>query len=137
MIFCFVLFSRRTGLVGLCFHICIFPSPKSWVHTARPVFPDSQFPDRQDKRRSLATPLYIPWGFRLVVMFCFFTYPLLGPEDNYTLSTLLPLYLTSGIIRVYSLSCDSFSGYFQAPVPFCSPPFFSALPCFPELRSCT
>lgn len=58
----------------------------------------------------------------------FFMYPLLV-VNYYTLSSRLPLYLSSGIIKVYSLSFAFFSGCFQAPLLFfshlflCSPLF--------------
>jgi len=137
-----ILFYSRAGLPDSCSHTHRLPGPRSWdtvstvpsLQTARTVFLDSQFPDRQNKRHCLVTHLYISWGFRLVVMFWVWTYPLLGIVNDYLLSSLIPSYPTSGTIGIYSFSFASASGCFEAPVPFCSPVVLALL-CFPELRS--
>lgn len=86
-----LLFYSRTGLPASCSHTRTLPCPEP-VHTAQPVFPDYRFPNTQDKRHSLVyLPLYISWCFRVVVMFGFFMYPLLGVFNDYSLSSLLRL----------------------------------------------
>lgn len=97
-------------MAGSCSHTLRFSSPKSWVHTGQPVFTDSQFPDRQNKRHCLMTPLYISRGFRLVVMLWVWMYPLLVVND-YPLFSPFPSFFFLPIPPLASL------GFIVSPLP--------------------